>query len=290
MAIFNKINHFFRILSLFLIFAIGMNIDLNLEILSIAYDDIDVTMDILCPEGVALSPWFINEEKVDEELYKDYLDSTKNRNAYMLEQRGDEYKPIAPLTFEAFVKSEHYEKEEPDYYALFIELLSNCVWDIFSGNNAVVQGSNKINLGSWRGSAQFIADFVNHYCHADYKYHSADFYCGNIDDAFRKDYLPIYELLFSRLKAANCTWIIDEDITMAIDAEFGEEMEQTDAMKLKESNLLAALAENMNLEQLKRVEKELKTEHEKENQREELPSIVQAYRNVYGLMPAVLKK
>jgi hypothetical protein len=268
-----------------------MDIDLNLNILSDVYGDIDVTMDILCPEGVAMSPWFETEEKTDEDLYNDYLDSTKNRNKYMLEQRGDEYKPLVPLTYEAFLKSAHYEKEEPDYYAAFIELFSNCAWDIFSGNNAVMKGTQKIDLGSWRGSAQFIADFVNHYCHVDYKYNSNDFYCGNIDDTFRKTYLPIYEIIFSRLKTAGCTWIIDEDITMAIDAEFGEEMEQTEAMKLKESNLLAALAENMNKEQLKRVEKELKTEHEKDQLNDaELPSVVQAYLNVYGIMPPILKK
>ncbi len=268
-----------------------MNIDLNLEVLSDAYGDIDVTMDTLCPEGVALSPLFANEEKSDESLYDDYLESMKNRNAFMLEQRGDEYKPVTPLSFEAFLKSSLYEKEEPDYYAAFIELFSNCIWDIFSGNNAVIKEGTRIDLGSWRGAAQFIADFVNHYCHVDYKYSGNDFYCGNIDDAFRGDYLFIYELIFSRLKEAKCSWIIDEEITMSIDAEFGEEMEQTEAMRIKESSLLAALAENMNKEQLKRVEKELKGEHEKDKiNDEELPSIVQAFVNIYGVMPAIFKK
>ncbi len=220
-----------------------MNIDLNLELLSLAYGDIDVTMDILCPEGLAYSEWFENEERTDLSMYHDYLDSVKNRNAYMLEQRGDEYKPLVPMSLDDFIKSEQYEKEEPDYYVAFIELYSNCIWDIFSGNNAVISNNQKVELGSWRGSAQFIADFVNHYCHADTTFTSSDFYCGNIDDAFRKDYLPIYEIIFERLKQAQCTWVIDEEITMAIDAEFGEEMEKNDAMKLKESTLLAALAE-----------------------------------------------
>jgi len=268
-----------------------MNIDLNLELLSVAYGDIDVTMDILCPEGLAYSEWFANEERTDDGMYKDYLESVKNRNAYMTEQKGDEYKPKLPLSFEEFLKSEHYEKEEPDYYAAFIELYSNCVWDIFSGNNSVVKKTEKIDLGSWRGSAQFIADFVNHYCHVDYTYNSNDFYCGNIDDAFRQNYIPIYELIFERLKAVGCEWVIDEEITMAIDAEFGEEMEKNDAMKLKESTLLVALAESLNKEQLKRVEQELKTEQAKENiTPENLPAVVQAYFNIYGVMPLILKK
>ncbi len=268
-----------------------MNIDLNLGLLSQVYGDIDVTMDILCPEGLAYSEWFENEERTDDGLYKDYLDSVFNRNAYMVEQKGDEYKPLVPLTFDGFLKSAHYEKEEPDYYVAFIELFSNCVWDIFSGNNAVVKENEKVELGSWRGSAQFIADFVNHSCHADCKFQSSDFYCGNIDDAFRKDYLPIYEIIFERLKESQCSWIIDEEITMAIDVEFGEEMEKSEAMKLKESTLLVALAENMNQEQLKRVEKEIIAEQKKEtNTPDTLPAVVQAYFNVYGVMPLILKK
>jgi hypothetical protein len=54
---------------------------------------------------------------------------------------------------------------------------------------------------------------------------------------------------------------------------------------------LAALAETMNKEQLKRVEKELQSEEEKnKNVDLELPSIVQAYLNIYGVMPTKLKK
>lgn len=268
-----------------------MNIDLNLEVLSHAYGDMDVTMDILCPEGVAYSEWFANEERTDEGLYQDYLESVKNRNAYMTEQKGDEYKPITPMAMEDFLKSEYYEKEDPDYYVAFVELFSNCIWDVFSGNNAVYFKEHKIDLGTWRGSAQMIADFVNHTCEADYTFQSNDFYCGNIDDAFREDYLPMYELIFTRLKAASCTWVIDEDITMAVDAEFGEEMEKGEVMKVKESTLLSALAENMNKEQLKRVEQELKVEQAKDNiSPDNLPAIVQAYVNVYGVMPLILKK
>jgi hypothetical protein len=268
-----------------------MNVDLNLDILTRVYGDLDVTMDILCPEGIAYSEWFANEQATDEEMYADYLDSVKNRNAYMTEQKGDEYTPIQPLPFDAFLTSEYYEREEPDYYASFIELFSNCVWDVFSANNAVILSNRKIDLGSWRGSAQFIADFVNHYCNSDYVFTSNDFYCGNIDDAFRADYLPIYEFIFKKLKEAHCVWVIDEDITMSIDAEFGEELERNKAQKLNEEALLTALSESLSAEQMKRVGEELKTEKEKEKpDPEALPAIVQAYLNVFGTLPLRNKK
>ncbi len=266
-----------------------MNIDLNLDVLAVAYDDVDVTMDILCPDGLVYSEWFSHLELTDNDLYNDYLESLKNRNAYMTEQKGDEYKPLIPMTFEAFLISSEYEKEDPDYLVAFVELYSNCVWDIFSGNNKVIQKGHKVDLGTWRASAQFIADFVNHYCHVDKVFNSSDFYCGNIDDSFREAYLPIYELIFQRLKIAECDWVIDEEITMSMDAEFGEEMEQTEVMKVKESTLLAALAENMNKEQLKRVEKELQAEEQKNTQKD-LPAVVLAYVNIYGTMPLILKK
>ena len=60
-------------------------------------------------------------------------------------------------------------------------------------------------------------------------------------------------------------------------------------MKVKESTLLAALAENMNKEQLKRVEKELQAEEQKNTQKD-LPAVVLAYVNIYGTMPLILKK
>jgi len=267
-----------------------MNIDQNIEALTTVYDDINVTIDILCPEGIANHFWFRDVEQSDEDLYSEYLESLKNRNAFMTEQKGNEYKPLVPLTFEAFLKSENYEPEETDYYMEFINLFTNCVWDIFSGNNMVIKGKNKIDLGTWKGSSQFLADFVNHYAESDYHFNSNDFYCGNIDDNYRSEYLPIYELIFTRLKNASYDWLIDEDITMAMDAEFGEEMEKVPAMKINEKLLLDALNENMNKEQMKRVEEELKKEYNKEKTDEELPVIVLAYKNIYEKLPLSLKK
>jgi hypothetical protein len=267
-----------------------MDIDLNLQALSTVYDDIDVTIDILCPEGIANHSWFRNVAQTDEDLYADYLESIKNRNAFMAEQKGNEYQPIIPLSFDAFILSENYEPEDPDYYMEFINLFTNCVWDIFSGNNAVIKGKQKIDLGTWKGSAKFLADFVNHYTHSDYHFDSNDFYCGNIDDIYRSEYLSLYELIFSRLKSASYEWLIDEDITMAVDAEFGEEMEKSPAMKLNEKTLLEALNENLNEEQMKRIEKEVEKEYMEQKTSDALPVVVQAYKNIYHKMPLSLKK
>lgn len=266
-----------------------MNIDLNLQILMAAYDEVDVTIDTLCPDGIANHPWFQAMEQTDEEKYKEYLESVKNRNIFMAEQKGNEYKETFPLPFDAFLESEFYDDEEPDYYKEFIELFSNCIWDVFSGNNSVLFQNKKIDLGSWRGSAQFIADFVNHYAEMDYHFTGSDFYCGNIDDAYRETYLPMYELIFERLKKAGCSWIIDEDITLSVDAEFGEEMEAAKAMKVNENLLMKALAENLNKEQLKRVKTEIEAERGKQETSSQ-PAIVRAYFNVYGKMPEILKK
>lgn len=266
-----------------------MNIDLNLQILATAYGDMDVTIDTLCPDGIANHPWFAAMEQSDDEKYKDYLESVKNRNAFMAEQKGDEYKEALPLSFEDFLASEYYEDEDPDYYKEFVELFSNCIWDVFSGNNAVMYRKQKIDLGTWRGSAQFIADFVNHYAEMDYHFSGNDFYCGNIDDTYRNTYQPIYELIFERLKQVGCTWIIDEDITLSMDAEFGEEMESGNAMKLNEDLMIKALSESLNKEQMQRVKKEIEAEHSKKNSTED-PAIVNAYERVYGKRPDTLKK
>jgi hypothetical protein len=267
-----------------------MNIDLNISVLSKVYDDIDMTIDILCPEGIANHFWFRDVEQTDEDMYSDYTESVKNRNAFMQEQKGNEFIPVGPLSFTDFLASEHYEPEAPDYYREFINLFTNCVWDIFSGNNAVMLGKQKIDLGTWKGSAQFLADFVNHYAHSDYHFDSHDFYCGNIDDIYRSEYLPMYELIFKRLKDSSLDWMIDEDITMALDAEFGEEMEKTPEMKINEELLLGALNENMNADQMKRVQEELNREIKPQNNESDLPVVVQAYKNIYGKLPVSLKK
>ena len=89
-----------------------------------------------------------------------------------------------------------------------VELLGRVIWDVFSNNHTVVDDhGNDCNLGSFRGTAGFIADeIVARYSHLSDRYDYLDFYLGSSLSAQRADLTPVYRWVFGVLLNAGCQW------------------------------------------------------------------------------------
>lgn len=107
------------------------------------------------------------------------------------------------------------------------QLVGECVWDIFSDNHEVVGADRRVlDLGSFRGSAGFIADFAKPdlkpmepldlpeefsfkmppgFPPLDMGY--LQFYMGSTRTSHRTDLAPIYQMIFRRLKARGHDWV-----------------------------------------------------------------------------------
>ena len=87
-------------------------------------------------------------------------------------------------------------------------VLGMVVWEIFSDNHEVTDAEGKIfDLGSWRGSGGFIADFLNvHFAPENTSwFHYMDFY-GGFRGGHDPSLFPLYVYFFQELKAREYVW------------------------------------------------------------------------------------
>ncbi|MFC1482708.1 hypothetical protein ACFL56_00440 [Candidatus Margulisiibacteriota bacterium] len=111
---------------------------------------------------------------------------------------------------QVYPNKKHSDKEIIEQ---MIYLTGMCIWDIFSDNNEVISNNNKVyDLGSFRGTAGEIAEFINNFYeeyippffvgHYDY----CDFYMGTLWIGQRADIAPIYKIIFKTIKSWEADW------------------------------------------------------------------------------------
>ncbi|MEO5954139.1 MAG: hypothetical protein ABIR36_00380, partial [Nitrospiraceae bacterium] len=106
------------------------------------------------------------------------------------------------------------EPPEPDKpvepIAECAELLGQCLWDIFSDNHEVRTAEGKcVDLGSFRSSERFIADFWEDPSGDGSPLHSCGYFqfnMGTIWSSQRADLSPVYALIFRRLRSGGLEW------------------------------------------------------------------------------------
>jgi hypothetical protein len=136
-----------------------------------------------------------------EQVYKESLNIHRN-----LEELRRNDAPISPEpTLEKIGASYHESTLEPQRE--LNELLGRCLWDVFSDNHEVVSAQHKIlDLGSFRGSGAFIAEYLNRILNES-RYDYMDFYLGSIWLGIRVDLAEVYVSIFRRLKEYGFDWI-----------------------------------------------------------------------------------
>jgi hypothetical protein len=196
--------------------------------------------------------------------------------------------PIEMESLEDFQSNYLDEPQRPEIGLQ--ELVGACVWDIFSDNNDVVKDNQRYHIGSFRGAAGFIADWLNQTSEKQYDY--MDFYMGNTardDEDGEVDLKPIYGWLFRRLKQAGCDWVFHFTQLGLIDFSSAKD-QKTDKPEDYDPN--KALEEELKQkeEQKKKDEFREKIEDMNAQAREDAlykppPQTVQAYRTVFGEFP-----
>lgn len=171
-------------------------------------------------------------------------------------------------------------------------LLGNCLWLIFSDNHTVFDAEGReYNLGSFRGSGGFIADFLNeHFPLSEGSFDYMDFYCAGAFTFGRADTRPVFQLLFERLKAQGCDWEYSFPRIGIVD--FGALREEAqpddptlyDPAKAMEQEMERAARQR----ETDRLRAQLDEAYEKELEEAKYkapPPAVEAYRRVYGRLP-----
>jgi hypothetical protein len=249
----------------------------------------------LAPAGWEHSPLLRAYHPTIEQLYEEAV--RIHANIRSLRAAGGQAREDPPPTLEGVPRCRREEPVRPGEECA--DLLGRCLWDLFSDNHEVFTNEGTlVDLGSFRASAGFIADFCNR-CQApeglatggrDYM----DFYMGTIWVARRADLTPVYALIFRRMRPLGLDWryvhprlsLVDlsglrdslesgdkpewvgYDPSRAVGREFEDRKRQQELAELQES-LDNGYRESIEVAR-----------------RNPPPRTVQAYRQVYGRWPA----
>lgn len=170
-----------------------------------------------------------------------------------------------------------------------VELLGLALWDVFSDNHLVLDADGVVyDLGSLRGSADFIADSINRrYAHVSRAYHYMAFYMGSLWVGNRADLRPVYRWIFQRLQEAGCRWIYSFPRIYLVD--FSGQRDSDDWKEYDPSEAVRrALARSEESERSDELRAALQRSHDEDVENAKFrppPAVVTAYREVYGALP-----
>jgi hypothetical protein len=172
----------------------------------------DVVLE-LAPAGWENSPLLATHHPSLAQTYEESLRFHRNLGKL---RRPDDQRPARPEpTLEEIAREfrEHPIEAEQEMR----ELVGQCLWDIFSDSHEVVGPDGRVlDLGSFRGSGDFLADVFNRQVGARH-YDYMSFYMGTIWLAQRADLTPVYQMIFRRLRFHRLDWIYHFPRLHAID-------------------------------------------------------------------------
>ena len=174
----------------------------------------------LAPAGWASSPLLAVFHPSVERLFEEAVRIHRNIERLLPPEKRD----TSPEPTLESIRAKHREPPiEPAKECR--ELVAECLWDIFSDNHEVLDADGRVvDIGSFRGSAGFLADFLNRRLQppapapSDLSdgsdlfgrsgpYGYMDFYMGTIWVSGRADLTPVYELIFRRLTSLGLDWV-----------------------------------------------------------------------------------
>lgn len=256
-----------------------------IELLNKIFDDARALLAAIAPEGWSRSPYVLFLHPATQQQYEEYKRISENINRLA----KDKDKKLEAGQVDDYKQDDLDNLPEVEEFQYVLGLV---LWDVFSNNHEVFScGDNRVyDLGSFRGSAGFIADFLNQKFYADAgKYSYLDFYMGTIWISDRADLLPFYEFVFRLIKNQSCDWNYSFPQLHLIN--FGSEQVG------KEDNpgdydpgkaIMADLEKKKKDAELKKFQDELeasfRAEYEEAKYKPLIP-VVQAYQNVFAKLP-----
>jgi hypothetical protein len=256
------------------------------EILKYIFKDAATLFKSLTPDGWINSDFVHFLHPTPEQQYDE--NKLMNKNINRLFKKGEEdeenHSDINEFTQDILTDISAFEE--------FLYVFGLAVYDIFSNNHDVTGHDKKIfNLGSFRGSGSFIADFINeNYKSRSGSYDYTDFYMGSIWIRSRGDLTPFYEFVFLKLRELHCDWnyffprlFLIEPNTMIESNEHVDPSEyKPELAVIKEFKLSDEDQQAKNLRE--EFDQSFGEEYE-EAKYKPLNAIVKAYKNVYGVLP-----
>ncbi len=239
----------------------------------------------LIPDGWESSPYKSVFHPSPEQRYEEFIGMMQNLRKLRGKKNSDADDEELP-DFEEYCKDLPIKKVEPKQE--FIELLGLCLWDIFSDNHEVIAPDGRVvDLGSQRGSAGFIADWINAKESLE-KYDYMDFYMGTRMISNRADLSAIYRAIFQRLQEAGADWIYHfPQLYLFRPADQGDphtDIRDYDPAKAAADKIEKQKKEKK-FEEMKEKIQQLNREAMEEAVKNEPPLIVLAYKDVYGHFP-----
>lgn len=94
-----------------------------------------------------------------------------------------------------------------------IELVGQCLWDVFSANHDVIASGGRVaDIGSFRGASAFLDEYASGGIRGTWREGDCmRFYMGTIWISGRADLMPVYAMIFRRLRSlgADCVKNLD---------------------------------------------------------------------------------
>ena len=266
----------------------------------------------IAPEGWEQSPLLACFHPSPERVFEERLQMHRNlaRLARPRRERGPDNPAPTPRPEPTFAEVRATWEETPVKMAEeVIDLVGQCLWDVFSNNHEVITTDGRVaDLGSFRGAAGFIADYVSRWG-VDGRFDTSpqpsprsrrrgssnlrdymDYYMGTIWIGQRADLAPVYRMIFSRLKALDADWEYHFPELAVVDlSPLRQQLESSKPEDYSPSEAFAA--EQVERErQAELAEMQAKLAEGNAQARQEAmdrppPSIIRAYEEVFGRGP-----
>lgn len=257
----------------------------GIEILKYIFKDAEILLfNKIAPNGWKDSEFVHFLHPTPEQQLEQHKIISDNIRQLTKKDPKEDYKDISEFQQDDLESIKEYEE--------FLYILGLAIYDIFSNNHEVLASDNKVyDFGSMRGSGHFIADFFNDNVDSlSQQYDYMDFYMGTVWVNSRADMLPFYEYVFQKLKELNCNWkyFFPKLFLMKFGDTFDSSTNQGPADYKPEENLLKELKLKEDDKKVNEFQKKLDEIHSEEYENAKykpLDKIVEAYRNVYGILP-----
>jgi hypothetical protein len=166
-------------------------------------------LDEIAPQGWEQSPLLACFHPSVEQVFEERLMFHRNAEGWRQLARKRQGQTIEepPQPTREDVRRE-YKPSPVNVNEEVAELVGMCLWDVFSDNHEVVAADGRVaDIGSFRGASGFLDSYLSR-DHDGWKREDyLRFYMGTIGISRRADLIPVYAVIFRRLKAMGADWV-----------------------------------------------------------------------------------
>lgn len=164
----------------------------------------------IAPEGWERSPLVACFHPSVEQLFEERVALHRNLEEWRQLGRKRKGETTVASEPEPTIDDVHreYEPSAVNEEEEVTELVGLCLWDVFSDNHDVIAADGRLaDIGSFRGAGAFLDEHLTRdregWRDGDYM----RFYMGTIWISRRADLMPVYAMIFGRLKAVGADWV-----------------------------------------------------------------------------------